>query len=146
MPCWRFRPSPGAADEKDWPRRSQHPCIVRGMYFCRMAVANVTFVKKYPATKRMLRAFLKAADLCALELDCVARFPLDGICEESRLCGANPERDSLHPVARLRPGRYNALLRAPTPRDGDDQDRPAEDFASSTDWRFINELKKELKA
>ena len=98
-------------------------------YFCCMAVANVTFVKKYPvATKRMLRAFMKAADLCALEPDRVARFLVDrDFREEPRLRRAGPERDSLDAVAGLRPGRFDALLRAPTPRDGDDEDESAED-------------------
>ena len=35
-------------------------------YFCCMATANREFVRKHPvATKRALRAILKAADLCA---------------------------------------------------------------------------------
>jgi NitT/TauT family transport system substrate-binding protein len=35
-------------------------------YFCCMAMANREFARKYPvATKRALRAMLKATDLCA---------------------------------------------------------------------------------
>jgi hypothetical protein len=41
-----------------------------------MAVANVTFVKSIGGLKRMLRAFMKAADLC-LRPDRVARFLVD---------------------------------------------------------------------
>src|SRR5712691_11529269 len=47
-------------------------------YFCCMAAANANFAKKHPvATKRMLRAFTKATDMCALEPDRVARSLVD---------------------------------------------------------------------
>ena len=47
-------------------------------YFCCMAVTNVNFAKKHPAaTKRMLRAFAKATDMCALDPDRVARSLVD---------------------------------------------------------------------
>src|SRR6476620_3951874 len=37
-------------------------------YFCCMLIGNRNFVAKYPiATKRAVRAFLKAADICAQE-------------------------------------------------------------------------------
>ena len=43
-------------------------------YFCCMAVANQEFARKYPvATKRALRAILKAADICALDPDRAAK-------------------------------------------------------------------------
>jgi NitT/TauT family transport system substrate-binding protein len=44
-------------------------------YFCCLVAGNPAFVRKHPvATKRALRAFLKAADLCALTPDRVAQF------------------------------------------------------------------------
>jgi len=47
-------------------------------YFCCMVVANRNFVSNYPAaTKRALRAFLKAADICAREPERVGRFLAD---------------------------------------------------------------------
>ena len=43
-------------------------------YFCCMAVANREFARNYPvATKRALRAILKATDICALEPERAAR-------------------------------------------------------------------------
>jgi NitT/TauT family transport system substrate-binding protein len=43
-------------------------------YFCCMVAGNQEFVRKHPvATKRALRAILKATDLCALEPERVAR-------------------------------------------------------------------------
>ncbi|MGH7318477.1 MAG: hypothetical protein ACRELA_02455 [Candidatus Rokuibacteriota bacterium] len=44
-------------------------------YFCCMTAANREFVRKHPvATKRALRALLKANTICALEPDRAARF------------------------------------------------------------------------
>ena len=47
-------------------------------YFCCMVVGNREFVRKHPvATKRALRAILKATDVCALEPERAARFLVD---------------------------------------------------------------------
>src|ERR671923_2280879 len=47
-------------------------------YFCCMLAGNREFVRKHPvATKRALRAILKAANICALEPDRAARFLVD---------------------------------------------------------------------
>ena len=44
-------------------------------YFCCMVYARREFAQKYPvATKRVLRAILKATDVCALEPDWAAQF------------------------------------------------------------------------
>jgi ABC-type nitrate/sulfonate/bicarbonate transport system substrate-binding protein len=48
-------------------------------YFCCMAYAHREFVRTHPvAIKRALRAFLKAAAVCSLEPERVARFLVDG--------------------------------------------------------------------
>jgi NitT/TauT family transport system substrate-binding protein len=48
-------------------------------YFCCMMIGNREFVRKYPAaTKRVLRAILKAADLCATQPQSAARRIVDG--------------------------------------------------------------------
>jgi len=47
-------------------------------YFCCFVAANRDFVRKHPiATKRALRAILKAANVCALEPERAARFLVD---------------------------------------------------------------------
>src|SRR5713101_7706372 len=47
-------------------------------YFCCMMAGNREFVRQHPvATKRVLRAILKSADLCALEHDRVTRLMVD---------------------------------------------------------------------
>jgi NitT/TauT family transport system substrate-binding protein len=48
-------------------------------YFCCLVTGNRDFVRKHPvATKRALRAVLKAADVCALEPDRAAQSLVDG--------------------------------------------------------------------
>jgi NitT/TauT family transport system substrate-binding protein len=48
-------------------------------YFCCLVTGNRDFVRKHPvATKRALRAILKAADVCALEPDRAAQSLVDG--------------------------------------------------------------------
>jgi NitT/TauT family transport system substrate-binding protein len=117
-------------------------------YFCCMLIANPEFVAKNPiATKRALRAYLKAADICSQEPERVARFlatkgyepryeiglaVLKGL-PYSRWREANPE-DTLRFLA-LRLHEVGMI-----------KSTPEKIIARGTDWRFLNELKKELKA
>ncbi|MEO5862830.1 MAG: ABC transporter substrate-binding protein [Burkholderiales bacterium] len=117
-------------------------------YFCCTVTANKDFVRKYPvATKRVVRAYLKATDICAREPERAARFMADKGYEPrydialevvkavpySRWREANPE-DSF---------RFHALRLHEA---GMIKSTPQKIIAQGTDWRFLNELKKELKA
>jgi NitT/TauT family transport system substrate-binding protein len=117
-------------------------------YFCCVVSANREFVVKYPiATKRALRAYLKAADICAAEPERVAHYlvakgyePRYGIGLEvlkslpySRWREADPE-DTL---------RFHALRLHEV---GMIKSTPQKLIAQHTDWRFLSELKKEMKA
>jgi NitT/TauT family transport system substrate-binding protein len=117
-------------------------------YFCCMAFGNREFVRAHPvATKRYLRALLKAADICA----------------------ADPERAAQQLVDAGFTGRYDYALQtlAEVPydrwREFDPEDTmrfyalrlhevgmissiPNSILADGTDWRFVDELKRELKA
>jgi NitT/TauT family transport system substrate-binding protein len=117
-------------------------------YFCCTAFGHRDFIRAHPvATKRFLRAILKAADLCAAE----------------------PERAAQQLVDAGFTGRYDYALQALTelPYDSWRQFDPADAMrfyalrlhevgmiksspnallAAGTDWRFLNELKRELKA
>ena len=117
-------------------------------YFCCIAFGNRDFVRAHPiATKRYLRAVLKAADMCAAE----------------------PERAAQRLVDAGFAGRYDyalqTLIELPYDRwrefDPADSIRfyalrlheagmisasPNEILAEGTDWRFLAELKRELKA
>lgn len=117
-------------------------------YFCCVVVANRDFVRKHPvATKRALRAFLKAADICASEPERAVRFMAEKGYERrqdyaldmmkklpyDRWRQADPE-DSLRFLA-LRLYEVGMIKTSPNKL-----------IARGTDWRFLNELKKELKA
>ena len=117
-------------------------------YFCCVIAGNRDYVEKHPvATKRALRAMLKATDLCALEPELAARtvirngFPTDydralQVFREipyAQWREYDPE-DSLRFYA-LRMYQLGLIDRAP--------DRLITEIS---DWRFLNELKRELKA
>jgi NitT/TauT family transport system substrate-binding protein len=117
-------------------------------YFCCMLVGNRDYVRKYPiATKRVLRAILKATDLCASEPARVAQRMVDG--------GYTPRYDYAFEALRGIP--YDRW-REHDPEDsirfyalrlheaGLIKSSPNKLIADGTDWRFLNELKRELKA
>jgi NitT/TauT family transport system substrate-binding protein len=116
-------------------------------YFCCMLVGNREFVRKHPvATKRALRAIFKGADVCATQPERVARFLVDrGIVKDY---GYAVESLKSLPYARWRA--YDAedtvrfwalrLREAGMMKTGSQKI-----IADGTDWRFLNELKRELK-
>jgi NitT/TauT family transport system substrate-binding protein len=113
-----------------------------------MAAANATFVKKHPvATKRMLRALLKAAELCAREPDRVARSLVDRGFLKNYDYAVQTFREV--PWTRWREYdsadtmRFYALRLRET---GLLKSNPQKLMAQGTDFRFVEELKKELKA
>ena len=117
-------------------------------YFCCMMGANRDFVRKHPvATKRALRAFLKAADVCALEPERAARFLVDHHYTDRY------DR-ALYTMRALAYGSWRSIDPTPTVRffalrlrdAGMIKSSPDTLIARGTDWRFLNELTKELKA
>ena len=117
-------------------------------YFCCMLAANMDYVRKYPiATKRVVRAFLKAADLCAAEPQRVAHLLVES--------GVTERYD--YALQSLRELPYRSW-REYDPEDslrfyalwlheaGMINSTPQEIIAEGTDWRFLNEIKRELKA
>jgi NitT/TauT family transport system substrate-binding protein len=117
-------------------------------YFCCMTFGNREFIRSHPlATKRYLRAMLKAADVCAAEPERAAQQLVDaGYTDRydyalqtlnevpyDRWREYDPEDTLRFYALRLHEGHMiskspNALI------------------ADGTDWRFLNELKRELKA
>ena len=116
--------------------------------FCCMAVGSREFVRRHPvATKRFLRAIRKAADLCASEPDRVARYLVD----KGYTTNLEYTNQTLRNVTytKWRTDSPEATLRfyALLLRDvGMIKATPQKILAQGTDWRFLNELKKELKA
>ena len=117
-------------------------------YFCCCVLANRDFMRKHPsATKRALRAMLKASDICAQEPERVARY-LVSKSYASRYDTALEVLTSLpyrmwresHPEDTIR---FHALRLHEV---GMIKSTPQKIMAQGTDWRFLNELKRELKA
>lgn len=116
-------------------------------YYCCMLVANKEFVRRYPvATKRAMRAILKSTDLCALEPDRAARTLVEG--------GFTTRHDyALQTMTELPYRKWRDYDPADTVRfyalrlheAGMIKSSPQKILAQGADWRFINELKKELK-
>src|SRR5262245_19914174 len=116
-------------------------------YFCCMLAGNRDYVRKHPvATKRFLRAIVKAADLCASQPERVARQIVDA--------GFTTRYD--YALQTLREIQY-ARWREYNPEDtirfyslrlreaGFIKATPNKVLAEGTDWRFFNEIKRELK-
>ena len=116
-------------------------------YYCCVLAGNRDFIRKNPvATKRVLRAILKATDFCASDPAAAARRLVDG--------GYAADYD--YALQTLKEVPYNRW------RDYDPEDTvrfwalrlreaglikstPSKIIAEATDWRFLNELKRELK-
>jgi NitT/TauT family transport system substrate-binding protein len=117
-------------------------------YFCCMVVANREFIARHPvATKRALRAILKGDQVCALDPARAARAYRDrGFVDV-------PEPLVLQALKKVPFGQWRAYDPADTLRfyalrlheAGMIKASPQKILAQGTDWRFLNELKKELK-
>jgi NitT/TauT family transport system substrate-binding protein len=116
-------------------------------YFCCMVAGNREFVQKHPvATKRALRAILKANTICALEPERAARFLVDNGFTTSYDYALQTMRDV--PYSQWREYNPEDTLRFYALRlheAGMIKSGPQKLLAQGTDWRFLNELKKELK-
>ena len=115
-------------------------------YFCCMLVGSADFVRRNPiATKRVVRALLRATDICAAKPDWVAQRLVDR--------GFTPRYDY------ARQGLDDISYRAWRDYDAEDAVRfwalrerefgmikssPDKIIATGTDWRFLKEVRKEL--
>ncbi|MFL5268808.1 MAG: ABC transporter substrate-binding protein [Stellaceae bacterium] len=117
-------------------------------YFCCVLAGNSEYVRRYPvATKRVLRAILKATDLCATEPASVARRLVDGgftaRYDYALQSLSELPYDKWHEYDAEDSFRYYALRLHEM---GFVKSSPQKIIADGTDWRFLNELKRELKA
>ena len=116
-------------------------------YFCCIVAGNREFVRHHPvATKRALRAILKAADVCSREPEWVARFLVDKDY-------TNKYDYVLQALKEIPYDKWREYDPEDTVRfyalrlheAGMLKSSPQKLIAQGTDWRFLNELKKELK-
>jgi NitT/TauT family transport system substrate-binding protein len=116
-------------------------------YFCCMLAGNREFVRKYPiATRRALRAILKAAEVCAAEPERAARL----LVQRGHVKRVDYALQALReiPYVRWRDYEPEDTLRFYALRlheAGMIKSSPQKIIAQGTEWRFLNELKKELK-
>jgi NitT/TauT family transport system substrate-binding protein len=118
-------------------------------YFCCMVAANREFVKKHPvATKRALRAILNASDLIDREPERTARFLVDrGFTEnyEYALQALNEMKMAFTAWREYDPEDTLRFYALRLHEIGMIKSSPQKILAQGTDWRFLNELKKEMK-
>jgi NitT/TauT family transport system substrate-binding protein len=116
-------------------------------YFCCMVYTRREFARKYPvATKRALRAILKAADICALEPEQAAGFLVDKGYTQNYSYAIQAMKEL--PYGKWREYDPEDTVRFYALRlheAGMIKSSPQKIIAQGTDWRFLNELKKELK-
>jgi NitT/TauT family transport system substrate-binding protein len=116
-------------------------------YFCCVIAGNRDFVQKNPvATKRAIRAILKSNHICASEPEATAKFLVQR--------GFTPNYDyALQSLKELPYARWRDFSAEDSVRffalrlqeGGYIKSSPKAILANGTDWRFMNELKKELK-
>ena len=116
-------------------------------YYCCMLYTRKAFVQQYPvATKRVVRAILKAADLCTNGPERAARFLVDKGYTKSH----DYARETMHDVVYSQWREYDPedtvrFYALRLHEAGMIKSSPQKLIAQGTDWRFLNELKKELK-
>ena len=117
-------------------------------YFCCLLAGNADFVREHPvATKRALRAILKATDLCRTEPERAVRHWSTALSSRRTLSALQALNEipwaswrELDPEDSLR---FYVLWMHEF---GQLSATPNKIIAEGTDWRFLNELKRELKA
>jgi NitT/TauT family transport system substrate-binding protein len=117
-------------------------------YLCCMLMANRAFVQEHPiATKRALRAILKATDICAREPEATGRLMVErGYTDRYDL--------ALQVIKEMPYGRWREHDPEDTVRfyalrlreAGFIKSTPQQIISQGTDWRFLKELKRQLKA
>jgi NitT/TauT family transport system substrate-binding protein len=117
-------------------------------YFCCSITAGRDFIRKHPvATKRAVRALLKATDLCATSPEPTARYLVEHKYADNYDYALQAMREipyrSWREYSVEDSVRFWALKLHET---GFVKSAPNRIISEGTDWRFLNELKKELKA
>jgi NitT/TauT family transport system substrate-binding protein len=116
-------------------------------YYCCNSYTRRQFVRDYPiATKRCLRAILKAADICASDPQMAARRLVDEGFTDDYESALQTLTDLFYDKWREYDPedsmRFYALRLHEV---GMIKSSPNKIIADGTDWRFLNELKRELK-
>ena len=116
-------------------------------YFCCMFAANREFIRRHPvAAKRVLRAVLKANQMCADDPARTARFLVERRFAENYEYALDTVKGIPYAKWREYDAENTLNFFALRLRDaGLIKSTPQKIVAQASDWRFLNELKKELK-
>jgi NitT/TauT family transport system substrate-binding protein len=116
-------------------------------YFCCLLAGNRQFVQQHPvAAKRALRAILKAADVCANNPARAARFLVDNGYATYYDYALQALKDIPYDKWREYDPEDTVRFYALRLHEiGIVKNTPQKIIAQGTDWRFLNELKRELK-
>ena len=120
-------------------------------YFCCFVAGNREFVRKHPvATKRAVRAILKAADTCGRESERTARFLVEkghrkAVDSDYVLQAMNEMKMAYTQWRDYDPEDTIRFLSLRLREAGMIKSSPQKIIAEGTDWRFLKELKKEMK-
>ena len=116
-------------------------------YYCCMLAGNVDYVRKHPAaTKSVLRAVLRAADICASDPARAARRIVERRVGDDYETALSTVRDI--PYGKWRDYDSEDTMRFYALRlreAGMIKSNPNDIIAKGTDWRFLTEVKRELK-
>jgi NitT/TauT family transport system substrate-binding protein len=116
-------------------------------YFCCMIIGHRDFIRRHPvATKRAMRAILKSADLCALAPERAARSLVDKGLATQYEYALQMMRDL--PYGKWRDYNPEDTVRFYALRlheAGMIKSTPQKLIAEGTDWRFFDELRREMK-
>ncbi|MGH6913052.1 MAG: ABC transporter substrate-binding protein [Geminicoccales bacterium] len=117
-------------------------------YFCCLLAGNADFIDQHPiATKRVVRAILKATDLCVAEPERVAQRLVDrGFTQQYDYALQSLTEVPYKSWREYDPEDTMRFYALRLHEAGMITSNPNEILAEGTDWRFLNELKRELKA
>jgi len=117
-------------------------------YFCCMVVANRQFVRRNPiAAKRAVRAILKGTDLCSQEPKRAARLVVEKGYASREDYALDTFKNVPYDAWRTHdPDNTFRFYAVRLHEAGFIKSSPQKIIAQGTDWRFVNELKRELKA
>ena len=116
-------------------------------YFCCIVTGNREFVRKHPvATKRALRAILKATDVCALEPNRAAQALVDkGYAQRYDYALQTMQEIPYNRWREYDPEDTVRFYALRLHEIGMIKSAPQKIIEKGTDWRFFNELRKEMK-
>jgi hypothetical protein len=117
-------------------------------HFCCMLAGHRDFVRKHPvATKRALRAILKATDICARDPERAARYMVQKDYERNYNIALEVVKEvSYNGWRTFDPDNTLRFYALRLHEVGMIKSTPQKLIAQGTDWRYLNELKRELKA